>query len=147
MIDHLGSSHLKTPSTNEEWMSVAREFQEKWQFPNAVGAIDGKHIVIIPPPNSGSNYYNYKHTNSIVLLAIAGPCYECLFADVGTNGRMNDSGIWNKSSLRRAIENRKIGLPEPRALPYRLEKIPFVILGDDAFALKNYMMTPFPNAT
>ena len=125
-------------------MSVAREFQEKWQFPNAVGAIDGKHIVIIPPPNSGSNYYNYKHTNSIVLLAIAGPNYECLFADVGTNRRMNDSGIWNKSSLRRAIENREIGLLEPGVLPYCLEKIPFVILGDDTFALKNYMMKTFP---
>ena len=124
-------------------MSVAREFQEKWQFPNAVGAIDGKHIVIIPPPNSGSNYYNYKHTNSIVLLTIAGPNYECLFVDVGTNGRMNDSGIWNKSSLRGAIENREIELPDPRALPNCLEKIPFVILGDDAFALKNYMMKPF----
>ena len=24
-------------------MSVAREFQEKWQFPNAVEALDGKH--------------------------------------------------------------------------------------------------------
>ena len=103
---------------------------------NAVGAIDGKHIVIIPPPNSGSSYYNYKHTNSTVLLAIAGPNYECLFADVRTNGRMNNSGIWNKSNLRHAMENREIGLPEPRALPYRLEKIPFVILGDDAFTLK-----------
>ena len=98
LIDHLGSSYLKTPSTNEEWMSVAREFQEKWQFLNAVGAIDGKHIIIIPPPNSGSSYYNYKHTNSIVLLAIAGPNYEYLFADVGTNGRMNDTWIWNKST-------------------------------------------------
>ena len=79
-----------------------------------------------------------------MLLAIAGPNYEWLFADVGTNGRMNDSGIWNKSSLRRAIVNREIGLPEPRALPYHLEKIPFVILGYDVFALKNYMMKPFP---
>ena len=144
LINHLGNLCLKTPSTNEKWMSVAREFHKKWQFPIAVGAIDGKHIVIIPPPNSGSNYYSYKHTNSTVLLAIAGPNYECLFADVGTNRRMNDSGIWNKSSLRRAIENREIGLPEPRALPYRLEKIPFVILGDDAFALKNYKMKLYP---
>ena len=53
-------------------------------------------IAIIPPPKSGSNYYNYEHANSIVLLALAGPNYECLFADVGSNGRMNDSGIWNK---------------------------------------------------
>ena len=40
-------------------MPVAREFQEKWQFPNAVGATDGKHTVIIPSPSSRSNYYNY----------------------------------------------------------------------------------------
>ena len=57
--------------------------------------IDGKHIATIPPPNSGFNYYNYNHTNSIVLLAIAGPNHECLFADAGSNGRMNDPGIWN----------------------------------------------------
>ena len=72
-----------------------------------------------------------------MLLATAGPNYEWLFADVGTNGRMSDSGIWNKSSLRCAIKNREIGLPQPRALPYRLDKITFVILGDDGFALKN----------
>ena len=79
-----------------------------------------------------------------MLLAIAGPNYECLFVDVGTNGRMNNSRIWNKSSLHRAIENREGGLPEPRALSYHLEKILFVILDDDAFALKNVMMKPFP---
>ena len=79
-----------------------------------------------------------------MLLAIAGPNYECLFADLGTNGRINNSGIWNKSNLCRAIENREIGLLEPRALPYRLKKLPFVILGEDAFALKNYIIKPFP---
>ena len=79
-----------------------------------------------------------------MLLAIAGPNYECLFVDVGTNGRMKDSRIWNKSSLRRAIENRERGLPEPRALSYHLEKILFETLDDDTFALKNYMMKPFP---
>ena len=128
-------------------MSVALEFQEKWQFLNAVGTIDGKLIVIIPPPNSGSNYYSYKYTNLIVLLAIAGPIYEYLFACVGTNRRMKYSGIWNKSSLCRAIKNREIGLPKPRVLPYCLEKILFLILGDDAFALKKYMMKPLTNAT
>ena len=49
LINHLGNLYLKTPSTNEGWMPVAREFQEKWQFPNAVGTTDGKHFVIIPP--------------------------------------------------------------------------------------------------
>ena len=60
-------------------MEVA--FKEKWNFPNCLGAIDGKHITLQPPPNSGSHYYNYKHTYSIVLLAIAGPDCEALYAD------------------------------------------------------------------
>ena len=84
-----------------------------------MGAIDGKHIVIQPPPNSGSHYYNYKHTHSIVLMAIAGPDYECLYADVGTNGRVSDGGVWNKCGLSQAIEDGIISLPHPGA--YRME--------------------------
>ena len=49
------------------------------------------------PSNCGSYYYNYKHTHSIILSAITGPEYECLYADVGSNGRVNDSGVWNNS--------------------------------------------------
>ena len=144
VIAHVGNESLKTPSSKEEWALVSQEFEDKWQFPNCLGAIDGKHIVIIPPPNSGSNYYNYKHTNSIVLLAVAGPNYECLFADVGSNGTMNDSGIWNKSNFRRVIENGEMPFPESKPLSYGSEKVPFVIVGDDAFALKSYMMKPYP---
>ena len=114
LINQFGMLYLKTPSTAEEWKTIVHDFQGKWQFLNAIGAIDGKHIAIIPPPDSVSSYYNYKHTNSIVLSAIACPSYECLFADVESNGRMNHSGLWNKSSLRRAIENGKMEFQEPR---------------------------------
>lgn len=35
----------------EEWKKVAKGFDEKWNFPHCIGAIDGKHVVIqvIPP--------------------------------------------------------------------------------------------------
>lgn len=28
-------------------------------------------------------------------MAISGPDYKCLYADIGSNKRVNDSGIWN----------------------------------------------------
>ena len=112
VVKNLTPVYLKVPTTTEEWIKITDEFQKKWNFPNCVGAIDGKHIVMQPPANSGSYYFNYKHMHSIVLLAIAGPDYECLYADIGTNGRISDGGVWNKSSLAHAIENRDLCLPE-----------------------------------
>ena len=81
--------YLKFPSTHEEWSNITDQFQRCWNFPNCVGAIDGKHIVIQLPANAGSYYYNYRHNNSIVLMVVAGPDYECIYADVGTNGRIS----------------------------------------------------------
>jgi len=66
---------------------------ERCNFPSCLGAIDGKHIVMTPPANSGSHYRNYKGTDSLVLLAVVGPNYEFLYVDVDANGRMSDGGI------------------------------------------------------
>ena len=96
---------IKVASTKAEWLYISRKFEERWNFPLALGAIDGKLIRIQKPENGGSFYYNYKHTFSIILMAIAGPEYECLYVDVGSNVRVSDSGIWNKSSLSQGIKN------------------------------------------
>ena len=36
----------------------------------------------------------------------------------------------------------EIEIPKPQALLYGSEKVSFIILGDDAFVLKNYMKKP-----
>lgn len=141
--ESLASSYLKFPSTHEEWVNIASQFQQRWNFPNCIGAIDGKHIVIQPPANAGSYYYNYKHTNSIVLMAVAGPDYECIYADVGTNGRISDGGVWNKCSLSQGTEDGSVSFPPTKCFPYGVTKIPYVFVGDDAFALKKNMTKPY----
>ena len=118
--------YLKVPSSTEEWLEIAEKFSERWQFPNCLGVIDGKHNVMQPPPEAGSYLYNYKHTHSIVLLAAAAPDYECIYADVGTNGR--DGGVWNKCSLSKAIDNGDICLPRAKCLPFGKEKVLLVMM-------------------
>ena len=94
----LGTS-LKAPTHTQEWLEIARGFEEKWQFPHCLGAIDGKHIHIKAPPNSGSQYYNYKSRFSIVLLAIADASYKFIAYDLGSPGSSSDGGIFKDGTL------------------------------------------------
>lgn len=46
--------------TQEEWVTLGDGFYNRWQFPNCMGAVDGKHVATVAPHKSGSLYYNYK---------------------------------------------------------------------------------------
>lgn len=96
------------------------------------------------PPNSGSVFFNYKHTHSVVLLAICDANYKFLYVDAGCEGRISDGGVFNKCSFATSLENETLHWPEPRPLPGRQGNVPFVVVADDAFALKTHMMKPFP---
>ena len=59
-------------------------------------------------------------------MAIAGPGYECLYADVESNGRINDSGVWNKTSILQGIEDGTVILPKKEKLSNG-EDAPYVL--------------------
>ncbi|XP_025410457.1 uncharacterized protein LOC112683587 isoform X2 [Sipha flava] len=41
------------PVSEEEWKIISNNFESKWNFNHCLGAIDGKHIEIIRPQDSG----------------------------------------------------------------------------------------------
>ena len=49
---------------------------------------------------------------------------------------MSDGGVWNKCGMSKATENGSLSLPPPKCLPMGVRKVPYVFVGDDAFALK-----------
>lgn len=141
----LQPTYMPTP-TEEIWRQSEVGYREIWNFPNCVGSIDGKHIAIKCPPNSGSNYFCYKGFFSIVLLAIVDPFYKFITVDIGNYGRLSDSGIFENSIFYRVYLNGKSLLP-PKPLPGSEDTTPQVLIGDEGFALKEYLMRPFPRAT
>ena len=135
---------LQVPQTEAEWKTIAHDFDVQWNFPHCIGAMDGKHIVIRPPPGSGLYYFNYKHSFSIVLLAVVDANYKFIYIDVGCNGRVSDGGVFRNCDLFTAMENNTLNIPSPEPLMAdRSFPLPYMFVSDDAFPLKEYIQKPF----
>ncbi|XP_008183391.1 protein ALP1-like [Acyrthosiphon pisum] len=131
------------PPTEEMWKNVAAKYKKMWHFPNCIGAIDGKHINIQCPINAGSTYYNYKGSYSVVLLALVDADYKFIAIDVGSYGRNSDGGIFSQSVIGQKLNNKTLNVPEPAPLTENGDPQPYVIVGDEAFPLKSYLLRPY----
>ena len=116
---------------------------DMWNFPNCIGALDGKHVRIRCPKNTGSMFYNYKQFFSVVLQAVVDANYRFVVIDVGGYGKQSDGGTFQASSLYQAIVSGKMKIPEPSALPGSKDVAPFVFVADEAYPLMNYLLKPY----
>jgi hypothetical protein len=121
---------------------IADEFERQWNCPDCLGAIDGKHVRGRCPQSSGSQFCNYKSYLSVHLQATVEAKYKFVTVDIGAYGRQNDSGVFTESSVFRHLEAGSFNLPPPRQIPRTNITLPYVLVGDQGYPLKEYLMRP-----
>ena len=119
--------YMFAPENEKQWKMIAQDFEDVWQFPHVIGAIDGKHILIEAPAKSGTLYHNYKGTFSIVLLAICDAKYNFTLVDVGQYGSNNDSGVLAQSRIGYALENNTLNIPSSEKVQRTNLEIPIIL--------------------
>lgn len=93
------------------------------------------------PPNSGSLFFNYKKTFSIVLMAACDHRYRFTLVDIGSYGGNSDGGIFTSSAIYSALQEETLHLPKGFAnLPGSNVKLPCFFLGDSGFPISSIMM-------
>ena len=147
--EKLGPELMALPSL-QQWREHAADFERDWQFPHCVGAIDGKHVAMEKPANSGSINFNYKGYCSIILMAVVDAKCRFSYISVGGHGQESDGGVWGMCDMGQMLEAQEHGgpqvLPSPEPLPGTTDALPFVLVGDEAFPLCPHLMRPFPGS-
>ncbi|CAN2391161.1 hypothetical protein PRIEUP_LOCUS1200, partial [Pristimantis euphronides] len=141
IVGALREEYFKFPKNPQEWNKVADEFERLWQLPNCGGVLDGKHVRIARPANSGAYYNNYKGYCSIILTTLVNANYEFLMVDVGRNGQISDGEFLEQTQFINLLQNDELQLPANEDTQQNLH---FVFIGDEAFPLHKHLLKPFP---
>ena len=102
------------PPTLDDWKQIEYRFSTRWNFPNCVGAIDDKHVMIKAPPNSSSLFHNYKAFFSIVLMALLDADYRFIYVDVGDFASNGDISIFRNCPLGKNFMDGNLDVPVPK---------------------------------
>lgn len=67
-----------------------------------------------------------------------------MYVHTGTNGAVNDSGVFESTKFYKKFMNGDLNLPAPSPLPGTATPVPYVLVGDSAFPINKHFMKPYP---
>ena len=76
-------------------------------------------------------------------MALVDAHYKFIYVDIGAQGRISDGGVFNNCKLSTLLQQKLLHVPEEENLPGLTDSLPYMILADDAFPLRTYIMKPF----
>jgi hypothetical protein len=123
---------------SEDWLRTADKFYGRTNFPNCLGAVDGKHIRMCNTDDSGSLFFNYKNFSTVLMvLGVADYCFISIH--LGAFSASSDCNTSKNSNFWIKIEGNNLNIPASKALPNDDNGTPMAfILGDEAFALSQH---------
>ncbi|KAJ8874838.1 hypothetical protein PR048_022727 [Dryococelus australis] len=131
---------VTTASMIVKQIDIATGFFTNRYFPNCLGAIDGKQARIMNPLHSGSMFYNYKNSFSIILMAVADSKFLFVYVDVGEYGRESYPSVFRHTSFGKKFKEGSLNLPPPERISVNTIPLPHVFIADEDFGLTTHLM-------
>lgn len=121
---------IKFPTTSAAQLAVKQGFSSEFNMPNTLGCVDGTLIAIKPPTEREDAYVCRKGYHAINVQGVCDNRKILTNIIVQWPGSTHDAYIWGNSRLREWLEGQ-----------------PYIghLLGDQAYPLKQYLMTPLRN--
>ncbi|RLU21199.1 hypothetical protein DMN91_005572, partial [Ooceraea biroi] len=129
-LNNLARYIITFPETLEEKTEISREFENINGFPGILGCIDGTYITIRTPAHKiKSTYVNRHDISSLTLQAICDSKKKFLDIFTGPPSKIHDARVFNLSFISTTLPN--------------ICGNEWHILGDTAYPLKKYLITPY----
>ncbi|XP_040354426.1 protein ALP1-like [Ixodes scapularis] len=124
----IGPRLIKFP---EDLERLSRDFEEVFGVPGTIGCVDGSYITIERPAKKiRSTYVNRHGYPSLTLQAICDRHKRFLDVTTGHPSKVHDARVYRTSSI-------------ADKLPEICRRSQYHILGNAAYPLREYMLTPF----
>ena len=108
---------------------IKEEFEEIAGMPNVLGCVDGTFIRVKKPALNTSEFICRKGFPALNVQIFAGPDYKIHDSIVKWPGATNDARMFRQSDLKHKLASSTMGC----------------VLGDSAYALTSYCLTPYAN--
>ena len=132
LISGMCQQFIQFPPRNQH-NRVAQKFRQKFNFPGVIGCVDGTHIpVLVPKDDVAETYRNRKGFMSLNVQMVCGPNSEIYDITANWPGSAHDAAIWTSCDLNGKLSS-------------GMASIEHHLLGDSAYPLKEFLLTPYKN--
>lgn len=127
---------LQLPIDENEWLEVAKTFEQKFGIPNCIGCIDVRESII--------PHWNNKSCGAMLtLLVIVDADGNFMYADTLYRAAKEDEGDDDCEQLILTLKNHLNNIPEDHQIIAKSSKVPYVFVGNDSFTGCRRVLTPY----